>query len=315
MTFAERLGWGPRDRVLIFHTDDAGMSQSSNLGAIEALERGVAQSWSVMVLCDGVPGIAEYLRAHPGVDSGVHLTLTSEWVGRRWRPLSGAPGLQDPSGHLWPDAAGVLAHATPDEAEAEIRAQVARAEELGLPITHLDSHMGVLLASPAFFERYVKIGVEKGIPVLVAPGVRGFGRWGLFARKAYRRLLRMEVYDFPGPPAPAVESVWDAGLPVIDRIAPDIYGWEKKDKFRKLTAFLRWLRPGIVEIPVHCSLPTEDFALLEDSGGSRQGDTQVMVDPGVRALLEAEGIVLTTWRELMARRQAAGRRAMSFPAR
>ena len=305
MTFAERLGWGPCDRVVIFHTDDAGMSQSSNLGAIDALERGLAQSWSVMVLCDGVPGIADYLRAHPDVDSGVHLTLTSEWVGCRWRPLSGAPGLQDPSGHLWPDAGGVLAHATADEVEAEIRAQVARAEELGLPMTHLDSHMGVLFASEAFFERYVRVGVEKGIPVLAALGAQGVERWGLLARKAYRRLLGMEVYDFPGPPPCVVEAVWDAGLPVIDRIAPDIYGWEKEDKYRKLTAFLRRMRPGIVEIPVHCSLPADDFSLLEDSGGSRQGDAQVMVDPDMRALMEAKGIVLTTWRELMVRRQAA----------
>ena len=40
-TFAERLGWGANDVVVILHVDDVGMSHSSNLGAIETLEKGV----------------------------------------------------------------------------------------------------------------------------------------------------------------------------------------------------------------------------------------------------------------------------------
>ena len=43
-TFAERLGWKPGSVVVILHVDDVGMSHASNLGAIEAMEQGVATS-------------------------------------------------------------------------------------------------------------------------------------------------------------------------------------------------------------------------------------------------------------------------------
>jgi hypothetical protein len=38
-TYAERLGWAPKARVVLFHCDDAGMSHASNLGAIESIEK------------------------------------------------------------------------------------------------------------------------------------------------------------------------------------------------------------------------------------------------------------------------------------
>src|ERR1051326_4785634 len=41
---------------------------------------------------------------HPDVDSGLHLTLTSEWNLYRWPPLAGkpkVPGLVDEEGCLW----------------------------------------------------------------------------------------------------------------------------------------------------------------------------------------------------------------------
>src|SRR5438874_12389832 len=103
-TFAERLGWKPNDVVLILHVDDVGMSHSSNLGAIETTERGVATSFSIMMPCPWVPEITKYLKQHPEADCGLHLTLTSEWELYRWPPLSGkpkVPGLVDSQGCLW----------------------------------------------------------------------------------------------------------------------------------------------------------------------------------------------------------------------
>src|SRR5690349_13765857 len=54
-TYAEKLGWKKGDRVIILHIDDAGMSYDSNLGAIKAMEEGVANSVSVMMPCPWVP--------------------------------------------------------------------------------------------------------------------------------------------------------------------------------------------------------------------------------------------------------------------
>lgn len=59
----------------------------------------------------------------------------------------------DPAGYLWRSVREVPASASPDEIERELRAQIARAEALKMPITHLDSHMGTLFARPDYFER------------------------------------------------------------------------------------------------------------------------------------------------------------------
>src|SRR5215469_2585001 len=102
-TYAERLGWPKDARVLIIHVDDAGMSLESNEGAIAALTRGAATSVSVMMPCPWVPGFVKWLRSHPDIDAGLHLTLTSEWADYRWGPLAGSkavPGLVDSSGCL-----------------------------------------------------------------------------------------------------------------------------------------------------------------------------------------------------------------------
>src|SRR4030042_1703428 len=103
-TYAERLGWPAGTKAVIFHVDDAGMSHDSNLGRIKGAEGGVATSTSIMMPCPWVPQMAAYLKEHPQVDAGIHLTLTAEWKNYRWGPVAGkpaVPGLTDPQGCLW----------------------------------------------------------------------------------------------------------------------------------------------------------------------------------------------------------------------
>src|SRR4051812_21759036 len=172
-TYAEKLGFPKGSRVLILHVDDAGMSFDSNEGAINAITKGVANSVSVMMPCPWVPGFVHFLKEHPGIDAGLHLTLTSEWDDYRWGPLAGktnVPGLVDKEGSLWPEVNDVLLHASADEVEKEIRAQLERARSMGFEPTHLDSHMGTLFASPSFLQRYIKLGVENHIPVMFPGG-------------------------------------------------------------------------------------------------------------------------------------------------
>ncbi len=50
-TYAEKLGFPKGAKVVIMHVDDVGMSYDSNIGAIRAVEEGVATSMSVMMPC------------------------------------------------------------------------------------------------------------------------------------------------------------------------------------------------------------------------------------------------------------------------
>jgi predicted glycoside hydrolase/deacetylase ChbG (UPF0249 family) len=129
-TYAERLGFPKNARVLILHVDDAGMSLASNEGAEIALTKGVSTSVSVMMPCPWVPGFIRFLKSHPEIDAGLHLTLTSEWEEYRWSSLSGkkeTPGLANESGYLWPTVADVVKHASPVEVDMEMTAQLDKA--------------------------------------------------------------------------------------------------------------------------------------------------------------------------------------------
>ncbi len=290
-TYAERLGWPRGTKAVIFHVDDAGMSHNSNMGAIKAIEDGVATSLSIMMPCSWVPEMAAHVKAHPQVDAGIHLTLTAEWKNYRWGPVVGkpaVPGLVDADGYLWHNVADVVAHATADEVETEIRAQIDKALAMGIKPTHLDSHMGTCFR-PEFIDRYVKVGIEKQIPILMMGG--------------HMQYIGAEA----GPLRPLVQSiaqkVWDAGLPVIDDLvtqptrAKD-YGQRKAE----LIELLRDIQPGITEIIVHCTVQTEVFSHISGSGPTREAELRLLTDADIKAFIESEGIILTTWRELKKRR-------------
>ena len=296
-TYAERLGWKPTDRVILFHCDDAGMSHGANLGAMQALDYGILTSVSTMMPCSWVPEFAAYLRDNPGVDNGLHLTLTCEWSNYRWGPLAGkaaVPGLVDGEGCLWRSVEEVAAHASPDEVETEIRAQVDRAMTLGMPITHLDSHMGTLFARPDFFERYMKVGIEKNIPILIMGG----------HMTHIRRDEPEAARQFMAAGIP--EKVWAAGLPVLDDLLSTTYDWrEFGEKKSNIIGALKSLKPGVTMIIVHCAQPTEEFPAFTRSSETRLSDLRVMTDPDLKRVIEEEGILLTTWSELKKRRDLA----------
>jgi len=292
-TFAERLGWPAGTRAVIFHVDDAGMSYDSNKGAIIALEAGVATSTSVMMPCSWVPQFAIYLKEHPDVDAGIHLTLNAEWKNYRWGPVAGkpaVPGLVDEQGCLWDDVAEVVRHASADEFETEVRAQIDKALAMGLRPTHLDTHMGTCLEQP-FRERYIKVGVEKQIPILAIGG--------------HMQYIGAEYGQFKPLIQLLTEQVWKAGLPVIDDLVTQpTKGPQYEQRKRELFKLLSDMKPGITEIIVHCTAPTEVFQSISSSGPAREAELRLMTDPEVRAFIKDKGIVLTTWRELKQRRDA-----------
>ena len=287
-TYGERLGWGADDRILIIHCDDAGMSYASNRGAAEALDYGLVTSVSVMMPCPWAGAFAKYVKANPNTDVGIHLTLTSEYDDYRWMPVAGkgaVPGLADTQGCLWDGVSQVVENATPDELEAEIRAQIDRAETMGLPITHLDSHMGTVFATPEFFQRYAKVGIEKGIPILVPANADG--------TDVDPELLKA-----------AAAMVWMGGLPVIDYIHGESYDWKTTDKRAHYSQAIRELKPGITEMIIHCTKPDDVIGQINGNRDHLYGDYTAMISPDVKKVIEEEGIILTTWRELKKRRDA-----------
>ncbi|WP_298302892.1 polysaccharide deacetylase family protein [Hydrotalea sp.] len=305
-TYAEKLGFPKGAKVVILHVDDAGMSYESNEGAILALTKGVATSTSVMMPCHWVPGFVEFLKAHPQIDAGLHLTLTSEWKNYRWGPLSGkpaTPGLVDQQGCLWPNVADVVQHASATEVATEINAQLQRALAMGFTPTHVDTHMGTLLATPAFAEQYVQIGIKNHIPVML-PG----GHATLISRQMHASQQLMAQMHLMG------NILWQSGLPVLDDLFNESYDWKNPPntlhndsllqvyRTNQYIAALNSLQPGVTMVIMHCTATTPQFKHISDSGPTRRGDLLAMLDPRLKAYIQQKGIILTTWRELMQRR-------------
>lgn len=305
-SYAERLGYPKGAKLVILHVDDAGMSYSSNQGAIEALTKGAATSVSVMMPCPWVPGFVHFLKEHPEIDAGLHLTLTSEWKDYRWPPLAGkknVPGLTDPEGCLWPSVEDVVKHATADEVDAEMTAQLDRARAMGFEPTHLDTHMGTVYGTTEFLMRYVNLGIKNHIPVMVPGGKDALIQAQMHLSDAFISQARQ-----------IGEMLWHAGLPVLDDLHNTTYEWkipaDIADNDQKLQAYktakyidaLKSLKPGITMIIMHCTDPSPVFKNITASGPVRKGDLLTMINPEFKKALKDQGIILTTWRELKERR-------------
>jgi predicted glycoside hydrolase/deacetylase ChbG (UPF0249 family) len=75
-------------KQLIVNADDFGQSVGINLGIIEAFERGIVTSASLMVRWAAADDAARYARSHPDLSVGLHFDL-GEWAYRQgqWIPL------------------------------------------------------------------------------------------------------------------------------------------------------------------------------------------------------------------------------------
>jgi hypothetical protein len=285
-----------------------GMSFDSNEGGELALTKGAATSCSVMMPCPWVPAFVHWLKQNPGIDAGLHLTLTSEWKEYRWGPLAGkltVPGLVDKEGAMWPTVQETALHASADEVEKEMRAQLDRARSMGFEPTHLDTHMGTIYANEGYLERYIQIGIENHIPVML-PGGHDF--------------LIEEQEHFPPEAISQIRKLgkmlWDSGLPVLDDLHNTSYDWKIPDdiqnddaklqqfKTEKYIEALKSLRPGLTMMIMHCTATTPVFSQISSSGPSRKGDLLAMMDPAFKKALEHEGIILTNWKELIEKRAA-----------
>lgn len=295
LTYAERLGWPPGAKVVIFHVDDAGMSHDSNVGAIEAVEKGVATSMSIMFPCPWTTEIVRYVKQHPKVDAGIHITLTSEWNDYRWGPLSGkrqVPSLVDQDGFFWKDVLKVALRANANDVETEILAQLEQCRTMGMRPTHLDTHMGSVFCSPTYLQRYRNIAIKTGIPIMLPAGRLE----QLTAQMPWMALPLRQLGNYYG------KQLWDAGLPVIDDLQPGSNSDKAEQKKKRVVDFLHTVKPGITQFVVHCTRPSDSFKAISESGPIRLAELKAMLDPEVKKIIKQENIILTNWRELTERR-------------
>lgn len=166
-TLAQKLGYDADERLLIINCDGLGLCHSTNDGVFAAMRRGVATSASLMVPCPWA--WSAVVEADGRDDIGVHLTLTCEFPHYKWGPITQAPSLLGGSGGFALSIDDMWEHADLTEVHRELRAQIERAMEWGVDVTHLDSHMQSLPLRPEFFDVYLDLAIEFALPVRLPP--------------------------------------------------------------------------------------------------------------------------------------------------
>ncbi|HTW30177.1 MAG TPA: polysaccharide deacetylase family protein, partial [Candidatus Sulfotelmatobacter sp.] len=279
-TIAERLGY-PRDaKLLIIHADDLAVAHSEDAASFDALDKHAVTSASVMVPCAWLTEVAEYAKAHPDADLGLHLTLTSEWKTDRWGPVASkdtVPSLIAPDGYLWPETEPAAQHIKAEDAEREIRAQVERAIAMGIHPTHLDSHMGVLFSRPDLFAAYVKVAHEYNLPFLA---VRTPDTSSAMLSQLSDKDIVLDALEIANPNVRP--SDWKAFY---------------------LTT-IKNLKPGVTEIIVHLGHDDAELQAITvdhpDYGAAwRQRDFDAITSPEFKQALQQNHIVLIGWKDLM----------------
>jgi hypothetical protein len=281
-TLAERLGYKRQDRLLIINADDAGLAHAENLATLEALRHGLVGSSTIMAPCPWFPEIAAAAVADPKLDFGVHLVVTSEWDSMRWGPVLGrtaVPSMLDAQGYFLGSVRAVHAKAKPAEVEAECRAQIQKALDAGIDVSHLDMHMHALALDERLFEVYLKLAREFDLPARFLPTREDTEKAQLARFKQEGILTTDRLYPGAIQPGETVADVW-----------------------RRV---IKGLKPGVSELYIHVSLDHPEMQALTGKEPMRTGWRDRVeelrlfaTDPELRRLLEVQGIKLIRWKDL-----------------
>lgn len=265
-------------KQLIINADDMGMSPGINYGIIKAYKEGIITDVSLMTCMPYTEEAVNLLKKEaPDLSVGIHLCLTSQGNAKPVLSKEEVPSLVDENGFfprrppvkkLW----GFIPYMEfpnfkIEEVEKELTAQVKKAIDLGIDITHLDSNEGFHNLNSEYLKIVIKLAKKLNVPV------RWPNPFKLFLLKKEKILTTDYLhYTFYGVPR------------------------EKKEEY--FVNFLKRLKNGLTEFIVHPSLNCEILAKLSPSGPSREKELEILCKKEIKELIEKLNIKLTSFKEL-----------------
>lgn len=285
--YLKKLGFSDNDRVVILHADDIGMCQASVAAYQELINFGLLSSAATMVPCGWFPATAVYCQthqsAHPHIDMGVHLTLTSEWDGYRWGPVSTRnpeSGLMDEAGYFYARTKPARDHARPDAVRQEIETQIERALAAGIDVTHIDSHMGSIF-HPPLIPAYFETARKYRIPAL--------------SLRAQAMKQHWMGGDLSAPELAYVEKLEADGFPLMDEIEGMSLD-KPEDRLVEARERLAGLPIGLSYFIVHPSIDTPELREIAPDWRCRVADYELFTSEAWRKTVEESGVKVVGWR-------------------
>lgn len=155
---------------------DMGNFHASNLGILESYKNGILRAADVIVPGPWFPEAVKILQENPDIDVGVHLTLTSEWINMKWRPLTNGKSFVDADGYFLatvkknpdrfpPGSSLEERHLDIGEVEREFRAQIELLRKYIPRISFVWGHMNVTRATPEVAALVDRLTKEYGLEI------------------------------------------------------------------------------------------------------------------------------------------------------
>jgi predicted glycoside hydrolase/deacetylase ChbG (UPF0249 family) len=274
---------------LIVNADDFGLTEGINRGIIDGFKDGIITSASLIPTMPAFEHAVQLATANPGLDVGVHLSLT---VGK---PCLNSNRLSSILKHgkfmrSYVSVAGSICGNRVDiqEIKNEMSAQIRKVQETGLRVSHLDSHQHVHML-PRVLGLVLALMQEHQIPFVRIPdGLVGIKQlfttkgWGLLALGLMGRVLRSQVVR-------------------ARRSTPD-YFWglscSEAMSLHDLMHILRSSKPGTNELMCHPGYNDSALSQIYDRSSFREEELAALTDRKTLEVVRQTGIRLTNYMTL-----------------
>lgn len=277
------------ERYLIVNADDFGLNHATNQAIEELFDAGRITSTTLMPCAPwAVDGILR-AKANPRMNVGLHLTLTAEWRGVKWGPVSRrpVPSLLDDNGYFYARCADLLKKATAEDVVAEMDAQLDWMLKFGYKPTHMDNHMGSVygIEGPTYLPQVFALCAKHGLPFR-------------FPRDAGGMSLPPEA----AATLPQITGLADVlGVKILSALVSFPRRITAEDTYESVKAgyigVIRALKPGVNEIYMHPAKESDEMKATTPAWIMREWERRVLLDTDFAKAIASEGVILTTWKD------------------
>ncbi len=290
------VNYPSRRRFAIINGDDFGFSSGVNRAIIEAHERGILTSASLMVAGDAFDEAIALAHAHPRLAVGLHLVIVHD---KAVLPQSQIPHLVDSTGCFRASSlkAGLLYQFNSEarrELVWEIRAQLEKFRQTGLELSHVDGHRHLHI-HPVVLRILVELAFEFNIKAIRLPFEEleftlGLDRSNLLTKLIWSWIFaRLRAYG--------EGLLKSAGISFTERVYGLLATGQMSEEY--LLGLIPQIRADLVEIYSH---PAIAIAQEPKNGphGAGQKELDALLSDKVRELLISYGFALTTHNNVQA---------------
>lgn len=285
-------------KYLIVNADGYGFTRGINRGIDEAVERGIVTSISVNSNYEGVEELPAFAARFPQVSVGVHLNPV---VGPPVADRAAIPSLLGPGGEFLGGREFtrrlLLGKVQRSELKHELHLQVQRVREMGIDISHLDSHQNRHLY-PRYFGVFLELMRDERIRCM-----RTHAHFALAESANPRSDLRSYYLRHPHRFATHATARAEMALArrggalMCDRLMSTSHTGDKAVQ-SLWSQLLRNVPDGWTEVYCHPAFPDDELRRYATYVDERRAEVDVMTSEETRREIERSGIELRTFHDL-----------------